>query len=188
MIYSRSAEYAIRSFVYLARIPDGKFAMARHIAEGWEFSGITLFESGLAFTPQLVSNATINADISGVSLRPDRLPGAGLYDVAGGQNRDHWFNLNAFKIPALYQLGTSSRGSLRGPGLIEANWSLGKRFPITEQKSVQLRWEVFNVINRANLANPNSSIDSGAANASRITGLVVGSNMRQMQVGLRLDF
>src|SRR6266566_4127661 len=33
MIYSRSAEYAIRSFVFLARIPDGKFAMARHIAE-----------------------------------------------------------------------------------------------------------------------------------------------------------
>ena len=32
MIYSRSAEYAIRSFVYLARIPDGKFAMARQIA------------------------------------------------------------------------------------------------------------------------------------------------------------
>ena len=33
MIYSRSAEYAIRSFVYLARVPSGKFAMARQIAE-----------------------------------------------------------------------------------------------------------------------------------------------------------
>src|SRR5262249_36647510 len=33
MIYSRSAEYAIRSLVYLARVPDGKYAMARHIAE-----------------------------------------------------------------------------------------------------------------------------------------------------------
>src|SRR5207248_11690027 len=33
MIYSRSAEYAIRSFVYLARVPHGKFAMARQIAE-----------------------------------------------------------------------------------------------------------------------------------------------------------
>jgi len=33
MIYSRSAEYAIRSFVYLARVPAGKFAMARHIAK-----------------------------------------------------------------------------------------------------------------------------------------------------------
>ena len=28
MIYSRSAEYAIRSFVYLARVPGGKFTMA----------------------------------------------------------------------------------------------------------------------------------------------------------------
>ena len=33
MFYSRSAEYAIRSCVYLARVPDGKFAMARNIAE-----------------------------------------------------------------------------------------------------------------------------------------------------------
>src|SRR5215470_13395538 len=33
MIYSRSAEYAIRSFVYLARVPDGQFAMVRQIAE-----------------------------------------------------------------------------------------------------------------------------------------------------------
>ena len=32
MIYSRSAEYAIRSFAHLARIPDGQFAMARQIA------------------------------------------------------------------------------------------------------------------------------------------------------------
>ena len=33
MIYSRSAEYAIRAFVYLASVPEGKFAMARQIAE-----------------------------------------------------------------------------------------------------------------------------------------------------------
>jgi Rrf2 family protein len=33
MIYSRSAEYAIRSFAYLARVPNGKFAMAKSIAE-----------------------------------------------------------------------------------------------------------------------------------------------------------
>ena len=33
MIYSRSAEYAIRSFVYLARVPNGKFTMAKTVAE-----------------------------------------------------------------------------------------------------------------------------------------------------------
>lgn len=33
MIYSRSAEYAIRAFVHLARVPDGKYAMVKQIAE-----------------------------------------------------------------------------------------------------------------------------------------------------------
>ncbi len=32
MIYSRSAEYAIRAFVHLASVPPGKFAMAKQIA------------------------------------------------------------------------------------------------------------------------------------------------------------
>lgn len=33
MIYSRSAEYAIRAFVVLAEVPAGKFAMVKQIAE-----------------------------------------------------------------------------------------------------------------------------------------------------------
>ena len=33
MIYSRTAEYAIRAFVFLARVPEGKYAMAKTIAE-----------------------------------------------------------------------------------------------------------------------------------------------------------
>ncbi len=33
MIYSRSAEYAIRAFVHLAQVPEGKFAMVKNIAQ-----------------------------------------------------------------------------------------------------------------------------------------------------------
>ncbi len=33
MIYSRSAEYAIRAFVQLARVPEGKYAMVKQIAQ-----------------------------------------------------------------------------------------------------------------------------------------------------------
>jgi Rrf2 family iron-sulfur cluster assembly transcriptional regulator len=32
MIYSRSAEYAIRAFVHLSQVPDGKYAMVKNIA------------------------------------------------------------------------------------------------------------------------------------------------------------
>jgi Rrf2 family protein len=33
MIYTRSAEYAIRAFVFLADVPEGKYAMVKNIAE-----------------------------------------------------------------------------------------------------------------------------------------------------------
>jgi len=33
MIYSRSAEYAMRAFVCLAEVPEGKYAMVKNIAE-----------------------------------------------------------------------------------------------------------------------------------------------------------
>ncbi len=33
MIYSRSAEYAIRAFIFLAQVPTGKYAMVKQIAE-----------------------------------------------------------------------------------------------------------------------------------------------------------
>src|SRR5512136_2029144 len=33
MIYSRSSEYAIRAFVNLSRVPEGKYAMVKHIAQ-----------------------------------------------------------------------------------------------------------------------------------------------------------
>ena len=33
MIYSRSAEYAIRAFMHLATVAPGKYAMVKHIAE-----------------------------------------------------------------------------------------------------------------------------------------------------------
>ncbi len=32
MIYSRSAEYAIRAFVHLTQVPEGKYAMVKNIA------------------------------------------------------------------------------------------------------------------------------------------------------------
>ncbi|HXA07642.1 MAG TPA: Rrf2 family transcriptional regulator [Bryobacteraceae bacterium] len=32
MIYSRSSEYAIRAFVHLAQVPEGKYAMVKQIA------------------------------------------------------------------------------------------------------------------------------------------------------------
>jgi hypothetical protein len=82
--------------------------------------------------------------------------------------------------------GNASHNSLRGPDLFTADWSLSKRFAFTETKSLQFRWESFNIFNRTNLSNPNGAIDAGTGSAGVITGL--STPMRHMQVGLRLEF
>jgi hypothetical protein len=186
----------VATFGYSFELPFGRGR--RHLASlnsaveailgGWELNGITLLQSGLAITPTLINNSHLNADISGVSLRPNRVAGVDPKDVPGGQNRNLWFNLAAFRVPGQYELGTASRGSLRGPSYVSTDLSLGKRFAIAESKSLQLRWETFNTFNRTNMANPNTSVDAGPNSAGRITGLLVGSTMRSMQVGMRFDF
>ncbi len=157
--------------------------VVRQLVEGWEFSGLTLLQSGLPFSPSLSNTASLNAN---APLRPDRIASADPFNVPGGQNRDQWFNPGAYSVPAPFQFGNAGRNSLRGPGLFEADWALNKRFNLNEQRAFQLRWEVYNVFNRTNLANPNGAIDAGPGNTGVITG--TAAPMRQMQVGLRFDF
>jgi hypothetical protein len=157
--------------------------LTRQVFGGWEWTGITQFQSGFPFSPAMTNNASLNAD---ASLRPDIIPGADPYAVPGGQNRDVWFNIAAYQGPPLYTFGNAGRNSLRGPGFINADWALHKRFAVGEEKDLTLRWEVYNVLNRTNLANPNGAIDAGPGNAGRITSIF--SPMRQMQLGLRFDF
>jgi hypothetical protein len=162
---------------------SGIHGAAKQIIAGWEFSGITQFESGWPFSPGLNNNASINAD---VGTPPDVVPGVNPSSVPGGQSRALWFNPAAYTIPAPYKYGNAAHNSLRGPNLFTADWSFSKRFPLTETKSLQFRWESFNIFNRTNLGNPNGAIDAGAGSAGVITGLA--SPMRAMQLGLRLEF
>jgi hypothetical protein len=150
---------------------------AEAILGGWNFRGITTYNSGLPFSPVLNNNSTLNSD---QSMRPDVTGDPNF----GGKNRDHWFNPAAFTVPGLYVFGNAGRNSLRGPGVFEADWSLDKRFRITEKSSLEFRWEVFNALNWTNLANPSNATDSAAAGVIQDIALP----MRNMQFGLQFTF
>jgi hypothetical protein len=158
--------------------------LLKQIVGGWDFTGVTQYQSGLPFSPTLANNSSINADIGG--LRPDILAGVDPYDVPGGQDRNLWFNPAAYTIPAPFRFGIAGRNSLRGPNLFTADWALHKNFFVGETRSLTLRWEVYNVFNRTNLGLPNGNVDAGAGNAGRITSLFIP--MRQMQLGARFEF
>jgi hypothetical protein len=145
---------------------------------GWQFSGVTTWESGLPFSPTLSNNASLNSD---QNTRPDQIG-----DASAGtpNNRNQWFNPSAYAIPAAFQFGSAARNSQRGPQLFTADWGLAKNFPLTERINLQFRWDVYNSWNNTNLGLPNTNVDTG--NAGQITSLA--APLRNMQFGLRLGW
>ena len=152
----------------------------RHLVEGWSFTGITLLASGRPFTPLLGNRASYNSP--GSQLRPDRI-GSG---EISNPTRNGWFDETAFAVPPPFTFGNSGRGILPGPGLVSVDLALGKEFAITENVDLKFRWEVFNALNRTNLTNPVSNVDSSVA--GQIFSTTFGFDMRRMQLGAHLSW
>lgn len=156
----------------------------KFVLGGWVFSGITSVESGLAFTPVVSSNASLNADFT---QRPNVVPGVSANTVPSGRSAALWYNPAAFVVPQCCQFGNAGVGSLRGPGLINADWALSKEFLFGsflnhESTKIQIRAEAFNTWNDTNLGLPNANID--ASSAGQITALM--APMRRMEFGVHI--
>ncbi len=161
---------------FVADLPFGK----NRIIGGWQLAGILTFQGGLPFTPTLGA-----ADPTGTGrsygLRPD-VRGTG--EVAN-PDRNQWFNIADFPIPAQFTIGNAGRGILRGPGISNQDLSLMKNFRFSESKYLQFRLEYFNAFNVTNLSNPNSAVDLPAV-GGRIFS--TSTPARIGQVGLKFYF
>lgn len=149
---------------------------------GWALSGILNFEGGQYFTPYYVNSPTVLN--SPIYDRPNLIGNP----HESNPNRTLWYNPAAYADPAQYTFGDAARNSLLGPGLGLVDLSLTKSFVITEKTHLDLKWDVFNALNRVNLNTPTG--DGAAfvdvANAGQITSIV--DFRRRMQVGLHLVF
>jgi hypothetical protein len=115
--------------------------------------------------------AVINTPGGGASRqirRPDLIPGVNPY-LDGGRN---FLNPAAFAIPAPGTFGDLRRNALKGPDFFQFDMILAKRIPITERLNLEFRSEFFNLLNRANFANPASTL-----------GNALGVNANQLQPG-----
>jgi outer membrane receptor protein involved in Fe transport len=152
------------------------------VVGGWSLSGIFNFEGGQYFTPYYLNSPTVlNSPIY------DRPNLVGNPHVSH-PNRNQWYNPAAYGQPDQYTFGNAGRNSILGPGFGEVDLALTKSFAITERTRLDLKWEVFNALNRVNLANPTCSgaafVDIG--NAGQICSIV--DFRRRMQLGAHLTF
>ena len=116
--------------------------------------------------------------------RLDLAPGATLDDVRrqGNDPVSQFFNTNA--LTEADGAGNTPRNFLRGPQQSRFDLSVTKAFRFTESSRLELKAEIFNLLNRANFDIPDNDFDS------RDFGSIVRTigGPRVMQFGARLIF
>jgi hypothetical protein len=176
---------------------SGVTGIADKLVSGWGLNGVSTFQDG--YPLGISSSAGYVATYSGTgTTRPNVVPGCAkkiggpiqqrLGDhVVSGSVQNPYFNLGCFSAPPRFTFGNESRtdNALRGPGL--ANWDLAlfKETHLTERVAFELRVESFNLFNRVQFSNPNTSVGSLASNGQITTQ---ANDPRELQLGGRINF
>ena len=107
-----------------------------------------------------------------VELRADGSPSAVVY-----------LNRDAFAAPAPGTYSSVRPRSILGPASLTNDLAVTRRLRLPKGQGLQLRWEIFNVLNHVNYLAPVVSLNS--ANFGRIT---TTGDPRIMQFALKYEF
>ncbi len=134
----------------------------RRWVSGWQLSGITRFATGIPvmFASQ-GDNSLVQVQNNGVSSTSIDMPnydGSGKHLNHNPRNGRAYFNTGAFTPNVLGTQGNSKRRMLYGPVLDNYDMALHKMTNLGEKRSLELRFEMFNVFNHAQFYT-NGSVD-----------------------------
>lgn len=172
----------VLSWTYELPIGPGKrfFSHASGVpaafVEGWAVNGITMYQSGQPLNIRLAS--------SQLNTGTDNFANVTCSDIGTPEQVIQWFDTNCFATPANFEFGNYKIGQVRGPKFINTDFSLFKRTALGGSRSFELRFEVFNVFNKAHFSNPGDRL--GNANFGRISSTRFPS--REIQLGARFLF
>jgi hypothetical protein len=190
----------VTSVIWTPNYYHGESKVIGSVLNGWSFSPILTFHSGLPFT--VVSGKDQNLDGSSANDRPDQVAGVSAALSAHrtrAQEAAEWFNTAAFYLNPTGTNGNVARNTLDAPGFKEVDMAIFRDFKIHERMSLQARLEATNAFNWVNLNSPGNSgppATVGATPASASFGTITSSfaapnttgPSRQVQLGLRLTF
>jgi hypothetical protein len=175
---------------------------------GWRATSTISAQSGRPLTiDRAVDQSGTGTYLVAPSDRPDQIanpfvagpvlqnpdPACHTTTLQGGRaaaivrDASNWFNPCAF-APAPGRFGNAGRNSLIGPGLFDADVSLLKNVVRTETRSLQLRAEMFNVLNHPNFDLPDRTFDSPTFGKIRSANAYGTRPPRQIQFAVRYTF
>lgn len=170
------------------RVPFGRDGgSTAWLVRDWNVGALLRLRSGYPFS------VTTGVDRSGIgpwgTRYPDLAAGADANPVLGGP--DLYFDPTAFVLQPRGIVGNLGRNTLIGPGMATVDIQVSRHIGIGgDSRTVQLRFEVFNLFNRANFGVPTNTVlfvdqnGTRREDAGRITSTATAA--RQMQLGVRL--
>ena len=183
--FDRTHRFSL-NFVY-----DLPFGSNSRFLSGWQLSGFFQAQTGTPysiFAPEPeIGSATQYADLVRGSGGLYRL-GFGRPNLCGdvtlqGADITEAAYNRAALCTAFGQSGNLPRNALRAPSQSRLDLGLVKRTRITERVTAEFGWDIFNVLNRANFAAPDSEL--GSPDFGRITNTVGGPRVMQFRVKLK---
>jgi Carboxypeptidase regulatory-like domain/TonB-dependent Receptor Plug Domain len=199
----------------LSRRMSWNNTLARGVFDGWQISGTTSYASGkpkvfgtgtgLNWTYSGTASAANITDFTGgevnarpvVVCNPNERPGT--FDPTG---TPYVINPACFAKPdAAGSVGNLSRNLIRLPSTFNTDLAFFKNFRLDEKRSLQFRWETYNLFNRANFKDIDGAMtfapDTTAGSPtfgriiqtnSRFGTPISARSPRVMQVSLRINF
>jgi hypothetical protein len=158
--------------------------------KGWTISGITHFSSGFPVTLlNYGDNSLLGAEPNGINNygvdEPQYVPGR-LALNRNPRNGEPYFNTALFSLQPVGLPGNAKRRFFYGPGINNYDIALLKSVPLTESKSLQFRFEGFNLFNHAQFYGPASV--NGNINSSSFGDVVSAAPARLMQAAVKFMF
>ncbi len=168
------------------------------VTGGWSLSGTTIVQSGTPFN--VYTSASFNPLRNSAGQITGLAPGSGDYN-ADGVNFDFpnvasytqlttrqaflsgTLSKSNFTAPTLGTLGNEKYNQFRNPMFFQSDVSLLKDTSITEIVKLQIRFDFFNIFNRANLYNVTSDLSSGTFGKA-----TQQYNPRWIQIGAAVRF
>lgn len=171
-------------FVYELPFGSGKRwaqrGALRWVLGDWQLSGTFTSMTGLPLN-LTYSAATLNAPGNG--NRPNVNGKPAIYGAVGRGVK--WLDVSKFSAPPPNTFGNVGRNILHGPGLVNLDFAVFRKFPIVGEKvGGELRMESFNFTNTPHFNNPVG--DFGSASFGEVTG--AAADQRAFQFALKLVF
>ncbi len=176
----------------LGRKLDNGFVKA--VFDNWQLSGTTSYASGKPKNITVTYNGGVT-DITGGqdNARPNTICDP-MRNISGADptGTPYVVNVNCFARPtSLGDIGNTPRNSLRMPSIFNSDVALFKNIPLGETRSLQLRWEVYNVFNHTNFRDIDAGLVfdvNGRQTNTRFGAPIAARTPRVMQAGIRFSF